>query len=169
MPYALITGASGGIGWAMAKELASAKHDILLLARSEDQLKSNAEELRQKFGVKADYLAIDLSDADVALKVHSWLLEKNYPIDILINNAGFAIWGKLEDLQRNIVNEMMRLNMLTLADMCKVLLPLLRKNKRAYIMNVASTSAYQAVGTLSNYGATKAFVLLFTRGLHNEL
>ncbi|MEP6645479.1 MAG: SDR family oxidoreductase [Saprospiraceae bacterium] len=169
MSYALITGASGGIGWAMAKELASAKHDILLLARSEEQLKSNADDLRKNFGVKADYLAIDLSVQDAALKVATWLREKNFAIDILINNAGFATWGKLQDLSRQELNEMMFLNMVTLSDMCKVLLPMLQLNKHAYILNVSSTSAYQAVGTLASYAATKAFVLVFSRGLHKEL
>ncbi|MBK9981785.1 MAG: SDR family oxidoreductase [Saprospiraceae bacterium] len=169
MAYALITGASGGIGWAMARELASRKHDILLLARSGEQLQKNAEELRRVFNVNADFLAIDLSAPDVALNVRDWLSQKNYSIDILINNAGYAVWGKMQNLTREEINAMMRLNMFTLSDMCKVLLPMLQNNKRAYIMNVSSTSAYQAVGTLANYAATKAFVLVFTRGLRKEL
>ncbi|HZV71076.1 MAG TPA: SDR family oxidoreductase [Saprospiraceae bacterium] len=169
MAYALITGASGGIGWALARELASRKHDILLLARSGDVLRDNAKELREKYGVNADYLDIDLSKPDIALTVDNWLAEKNYSIDILINNAGYASWGKVQDVSRDTINDMMRLNMLTLADMCKVLLPNLQKNKQAYIMNVSSTSAYQAVGTLANYAASKAFVLVFTRGLRKEL
>lgn len=169
MAYALITGSSGGIGWAMARELASQKHDILLVARSGEQLSKNADELRQKYGVKADVLVLDLSLPDAVLKVAQWLNEKNYLIDILINNAGFAAWGTVQNLSREEINEMMRLNMFTLSDMCKVLLPDLQKNKQAYIMNVSSTSAYQAVGTLANYAATKAFVLVFTRGLRKEL
>ncbi|NOT76139.1 MAG: SDR family oxidoreductase [Cyclobacteriaceae bacterium] len=169
MAYALITGASGGIGWALAKELASRKHDILLLARSEDSLKKNSEELRQKFGVKAEYLSIDLSLNDAALRVKEWLDQKNYAIDILINNAGFGSWGNLKDISRAELNQMMQLNMLSLADFCKVLLPELEKNNKAYILNVASTASYQAVPTLTTYAATKAFVVLFTRGLRWEL
>jgi len=169
MAYSLITGASGGIGWAIAKELAARKHDILLLARSEDKLKQNAEELHNTFGVNVDYLSIDLSVPDVAVKVYDWLIQKNYSIDILINNAGYALWGKLQDLTREELNQMMQLNMFTMADFCKVMLPMLQKNTKAYILNVSSTSAYQAVPTMSTYAATKAFVLLFTRGLHLEL
>jgi len=169
MAYSLITGASGGIGWAMAKELASRKHDLLLLARSEDKLRQNADEARNTFGVKVDYLSVDLSAPDVAIQVQDWLLEKNYSIDILINNAGFAVWGKLQDLSRGELNEMMQLNMLTMADFCKVMLPFLQQQTKAYILNVSSTSAYQAVPFMSSYAATKAFVLLFTRGLHMEL
>ena len=169
MPYALITGASGGIGWALAKELASRKHDVLLVARSEEILKKNCEELRQKFGVNTDYLSLDLSIPDAVLQVSEWLHHKHYGIDMLINNAGFGSWGNLKDIKREELNKMMQLNMLTLADFCKVLLPDLEKNSRAFILNISSTAAYQAVPTLTSYAATKAFVLLFSRGLRWEL
>ncbi len=168
MAFALITGASGGIGWSLARELASHKHDVLLLARSEENLEKNAIELQQKFGVSAHYLAIDLSQPNVALIVKDWLAQKNFTIDILINNAGFGSWGGLKDIAREELNQMMQLNMITLADLCKVLIPELEKSQRAYILNVASTASYQAVPTLATYAATKAFVLLFSRGLRWE-
>lgn len=169
MAYSLITGASGGIGLAIARELAARKHDLLLIARSEEKLKQNARELSGAFGVNVDYLALDLSLPNVAIQVKDWLAEKSYNIDILINNAGHGMWGKLQDLSRAELNGMMQLNMITLADFCKVMLPLLQKNNKSYILNVSSTSAYQAVPAMSTYAATKAFVLLFTRGLHHEL
>ncbi len=169
MAFALITGASGGIGWALAKELASRKHDVLLLARSKDTLIKNCEELRSRFRVNADYLSIDLSQIDAAVQVNRWLTEKNYTIDILINNAGYGLWGKLTDIPRGDLNQMMQLNMNTLADFCRVLIPELAKNKHAFILNVASTASYQAVPTLTTYAATKAFVLLFSRGLRWEM
>ena len=169
MPYALITGASGGIGWSMAKELASRKHDLLLIARSGDTLSKNCIELQQNFGVKADFLVTDLSVPNAALKIKEWLVEKNYAIDILINNAGFGSWGNLRDISRDELNQMMQLNMISLADICKVLLEDLEKNKKAYILNVASTASYQAVPTLATYAATKGFVVLFSRGLRWEL
>ncbi len=169
MAYALITGASGGIGLALSRELASKKHDVLLVARSGEKLKTNCEEIRKAFGVSADYCALDLSQPDAVLQVKSWLSEKGYPIDILINNAGYGSWGNLKDIPRDELNNMMHLNMQTLADFCKIFLPELEKQKKAYILNVSSTAAYQAVPTLSTYAATKAFVLLFTRGLRWEL
>ena len=169
MAFALVTGASGGIGWALAKELASRKHDVLLLARSEENLKKNAQDLRDQFAVAADYLSIDLSIPDAAMQVSHWLKEKAYAINILINNAGFGSWGSLKAIERAELNQMMQLNMLTLADFCKVLLPDLEKNSRAYILNISSTAAYQAVPTMATYAATKAFVLLFSRGLRWEL
>lgn len=153
----------------MAKELAARKHDVLLVARSSETLSKNCDELRTKFGIHADFLAIDLSVTDVALNVKKWLTEKNYSIDILINNAGFGSWGNLKDISREELNQMMILNMISLADLCKVLLPELEKNKKAYILNVASTASYQAVPTLATYAATKGFVVLFSRGLRWEL
>jgi short-subunit dehydrogenase len=93
MAYALITGASGGIGLAMAKELAARKHDVLLIARSEEKLRQMATELSSTFGVKTDYLSLDLALSNTALQVQDWLTQKNYSIDILINNAGYGMWG----------------------------------------------------------------------------
>src|SRR5882672_8150245 len=98
MAFALITGASGGIGLALAKALASQKHDVLLLARSEGKLKSYCDEIRETFHVNADYLAIDLAQPNIALKVAEWLEQKNYAIDILINNAGYGLWGNIKDI-----------------------------------------------------------------------
>ncbi len=169
MAYALITGASGGIGFALAKELAARKHDILIIARSEDLLKKNCEYLREKYAVAADYLAVDLATVGAAKQVKAWVDQKNVPVDILINNAGFGSWGALRDLPDGEFNGMIQLNMVTLAELCKAFLPLLESQPKAFILNVSSTAAYQAVPTLATYAATKAFVLLFTRGLKWEL
>ena len=169
MPFALVTGASGGIGLALAKELASRKHDVLLVARTAESLRKNAEDIHQRFGVQADYLAVDLSAPHAAAEVYQWTRRKNYTIDILINNAGFGSWGTFDEIDEKEFNGMMQVNMVTLAELCRAFLPELRQQPKAYILNVASTAAYQAVPTLSLYAATKGFVLLLTRGLNHEL
>jgi len=169
MAYALITGASGGIGLALARELASRKHDVLLVARSEENLRKQAEEIRLKFGVKADYLSLDLSASSSPSQVTAWLTKSNYPVDILINNAGFGSWGKFEEVNETEFRGMMQVNMLTVAELCRALIPELKRQPKGYILNVASTAAYQAVPTLALYAATKAFVLVLTRGLNWEL
>ncbi len=169
MAFALITGASGGIGWSIAKELASRKHNLLLVARSGSTLNKHVDELKSGYGIQADFLALDLSTTNAAIQVKQWLDSKGYTIDILINNAGYGSWGTVATLDREQLNNMMQLNMITLADLCKVLLPYLQQQPRSYIMNVGSTAAYQAVPTLASYAATKAFVLLFSRGLRLEL
>lgn len=169
MPYALITGASGGIGLALARELASRKHDVLLVARSADNLLKHCEEIRTRYGVKADYLTLDLSEPQAHQRVFSWARDSNYPVDILINNAGFGSWGSFEKIEEKDFRGMMQVNMVTLAELCRAFLPELKTQPKGYILNVASTAAYQAVPTLTLYAATKGFVLLLTRGLNLEL
>lgn len=169
MPFALVTGASGGIGLALARELASRKHDVLLVARSGDILKKHAEEIRTTFGIKTGFLAIDLAAPGASAAVLQWTKQSNYEIDILINNAGFGSWGPLESIPEEDFKGMMQLNMVTLAELCRSFIPELKRHSKAYILNTASTAAYQAVPTLSVYAATKGFVLLLSRGLKWEL
>ena len=169
MEYALITGASKGIGKAIAYELAGRKINILLVARSEVLLKELAQDIKTRFGVQADYFAIDLSAPDAARHVKQQCIDKNYSINILVNNAGYGLWGRFDNLTLEEQNNMLRLNMNTLVNLCYELLPLLKTAKKAYILNVSSTAAYQAVPTLSLYAASKAFVLSFSRGLKIEL
>ncbi|MBL7850769.1 MAG: SDR family oxidoreductase [Cyclobacteriaceae bacterium] len=169
MAYALITGASGGIGLALARELAARKHDLLLIARSGQTLEKLASDIRQQYRVKVDILAMDLAAPNAAQAVFNWLQSSNYSVDILVNNAGFGSWGLYEEIPESEFQGMMQLNMVTLANLCRLLLPMLKKQEKAYILNVSSTAAYQAVPTLSLYAATKAFVLVLTRGLNWEL
>lgn len=169
MAYALITGASGGIGLALARELAARHHDLLLIARSGQRLEELADGLRQDFSVNVHTLALDLATPEAAAAVAQWVVSSGYPVDILINNAGFGSWGMYDEIPESEFQGMMQLNMVTLANLCRMLLPILKKEKRAYILNVSSTAAYQAVPTLSLYAATKAFVLVLTRGLNWEL
>lgn len=169
MAFALITGASKGIGKALASNLASRGHDVLLVARSEDLLKEVAAEIQSKHKVKVFFLALDLSQPDSAAKTKNWCTENNYAINILINNAGYGLWGYFQDLKLEDQLNMMQLNMQTMVTMTYEFMPLLKKNTQSYIMNTSSTAAYQAVPTMSSYAGSKAFVLTFTRGLQFEL
>lgn len=169
MAFALITGGSGGIGFYLARELASRKHDIILVARSSEQLSQRCDELSKAFNIRAEFLSLDLSTPDAHLTLKSWLNQNSFSIDILINNAGYGIWNPVEKTKLDELTNMMQLNMNTLVNLCYTLLPDLKTHKKSFILNVASTAAYQAVPTLSTYAATKAFVVLFTRGLRQEL
>ena len=169
MNYALITGASKGIGRSIARVLAEKKYDLLLVARSSDEPETVAPELRTTYGVQAHYLATDLSKQGSALEVFQWCKDNQYNISILINNAGYAVWGPIETLPLEDEQKMLRVNMDAPVALCHYFLPQLKQQKAAYIMNVASTAAYQAVPTLSLYAASKAFVLLFTRGMRQDL
>ncbi|MDP4151564.1 MAG: SDR family oxidoreductase [Bacteroidota bacterium] len=169
MDYALITGASKGIGKAVAEELARRKFGLLLVARSEDALKQTAGELGARYGVEVDWLALDLSTADAAQKVYDWCMAKGYAVQALVNNAGYGLSGPFEKYSLEEHANMMQLNMGTLVGLTRLFLPAMRNQSRAYIMNIASSAAYQAVPLLSLYAATKSFVLSFSRGLHQEL
>jgi len=169
MAFALITGGSGGIGLSIARELARQKHDVLLVARSTEQLSKHCEEIRKEFNVKANFLSLDLSAPDAHVSVKNWLDQNKFPIDILVNNAGYAVWSPVEKSTLQELTNMMQLNMNTLVNLCSVLLPELKKQPKSFILNVASTTAYQAIPTMATYAASKAFVVLFTRGLRKEL
>jgi len=169
MSYALVTGASKGIGKSIAEELARMGNDLILVARSENTLKELSEVLKQKYSVKVDYLALDLALPNAANEVYNWCSSKGYGIHILVNNAGYGLWGRFDELDLIKQEEMLQLNMHTLVQLTRAFIPTLKSEKKSYILNVASTAAYQAVPTLSLYAASKSFVLLFTRGIRLEL
>jgi short-subunit dehydrogenase len=169
MEYALITGASKGIGRAIARELASRNFNVLLVSRSEDLLRQLAGELASRYGVKTDWLALDLSLAEAPQNVLDWCRARAYDVHILVNNAGYGLSGPFEKYPLGDDLNMMQLNMLALVGMTSLFLPALHQRSRAYILNVASSAAYQAVPGLTLYAATKSFVLAFSRGLHQEL
>ena len=169
MTFALVTGASSGIGLCLAEELAKRKINLLLVSRSENLLQEVALRFNQKYAVKVFFLAVDLSHPAAEEKIKAWIETNHWPINILINNAGHGLWGRVEQLDRSSINGMMQLNMNAMVNLCHSLISLLQKQSPSYILNVASTAAYQAVPTLSVYAATKAFVVLFSRGLRWEL
>ena len=169
MAYALITGASKGIGKAIATELASRKIDLLLVARSAENLKVLGDDLSKKYGVKTALLAVDLSAENAPQQVFDWCTKENFSISILVNNAGYGLSGNFDKytLQENL--NMLQLNMLVPVAFTQLFLPQLFKQPQAYILNTASSAAYQAIPGLALYAASKSFLLSFSRGLHQEL
>jgi len=168
-PYALITGASKGIGKAIAYELAKQGYPLLLVARSEDELKVLSDDLQVKYGINTAVLSIDLSINGASQKVTDWIETNYFPVGILINNAGYGVWGDFSKSSLTDQLGMMQLNMNVVVELSHLLVPILSQEKQAYILNISSTAAYQAVPTLAVYSATKAFVLSFTRALRFEL
>jgi short-subunit dehydrogenase len=169
MSYAIITGASGGIGKEIALELATKGYDLFLVARNQDALSKLAEEAKNKSGRECRIFATDLSRPGAAKQVYDAFAAVSGELSILVNNAGYGLLGNFDVLTFDEQLNMMQLNMLTLSQMCYVFLPLLKKQQKSYILNIASTAAYQAVPSMSVYAATKSFVLSFSRGLHYEL
>lgn len=169
MKYALITGASKGIGKAIALELAQRNNNLLLVARSQELLQQLANEITKAHKIEVHYLAIDLSAANAAQQVYAWCVTNNYSVNTLVNNAGYGLSGSLEQYTIAQYNNMMQLNMNTVVEMCYYFVPMLQQQQQSYILNVSSTAAYQSVPGLNVYSASKAFVLSFSRGLAYEL
>jgi short-subunit dehydrogenase len=169
MLYALITGASKGIGKAIATELAARKQNLLLVARSEPLLKTIAEDLSKRYMVHTDYLAIDLANPAATTEIAQWIRDKNYAVNILVNNAGYGLGGAFEKYPLPAHLDMMQVNMTVPVALTSQLLPELKKHPNSYILNIASSAAYQAVPGLAVYAASKSFILHFSRGLRYEL
>jgi len=167
--YALVTGSSKGIGREISLKLAGLGYPLLLVSRNEAELSRLSASIEEKFKVKTAFLAIDLSIEGSAQKVAAWRESNNYPVQILVNNAGYGLWGDFENIDIGGQLNMINLNINTLVALTHLLLPVLKKEQEAYILNVASTAAYQAVPTLAVYAATKAFVLSFSRAIATEL
>jgi hypothetical protein len=169
MSYALVTGSSKGIGKAIAESLAKRKYNLLLVARSEKLLQESAAEITQEYEVDVKWLALDLSELTAATEVKKWVSQNNFPVSILINNAGYGLWGNFHELALEDQNNMLRLNVFTLVDLTYLMIPVLMLQPKSYILNTGSLAGYQAMATLNLYAASKALVNTFTRGLRYEL
>lgn len=165
--WAVVTGASGGLGEAYARELASQGSDVVLVARSADKLERLAAELSARHGVETLVLPCDLSDR----RARSALLEslKDQSIHTLVNNAGFGSMGLLADLGRQRITDEVEVNVVALTELTHAVLPRMLADGRGAIINVASTAAFQPLPKMATYAATKSFVLSFTCGLWGEL
>jgi len=167
--YALITGASKGIGKSMALLLGKAGYNLMLVARSETALQDLSFIIQKEYKVKVVFLAIDLSASHAVEETARWCKDHTASLSILINNAGYGLWGKFGDLPLKDQMNMLQLNISTVIELTHHLLPLLKQQKQAYLLNIASTAAYQALPTLSLYAASKTFILNYSRAIRFEL
>lgn len=167
--YALITGSSKGLGLSIAHSLAKRGFNLILVARSSDKLQAISKEISQKYGVSVEVFATDLSSPESASSVFNWCVERNFPISVLVNNAGYGVWGPFETIVLKDQLNMLQLNINAVVELTHYLLPVLKMQSSSYILNIASTAAYQALPTFSLYAASKAFILSFSRGLRYEL
>src|SRR2546421_7755004 len=168
MNTTLITGASSGIGEAFARKLATQGHDLLLVARSEDKLIALCNELGRSQNIRAQYVAIDLSERDAPARLLAETVKRNLEIDLLINNAGFGSMGDFAKLDLELELKMIDLNVRSLVELTHRFLTSMRERKRGSIINVASTAGFQGVPYMATYAATKAFVLSFSEALWEE-
>lgn len=160
---ALITGASSGIGRDMAINLASRGIDLILVARRKERL----EELKKQLSVDVEIIDLDISSKEACYELYDKVKDKN--IDILINNAGFGVFGKFDetDLEKEI--NMINLNIISLHILTKLFLKDFKAKNSGYILNVGSSAAFCAGPLLSSYYATKNYVLRLTEAIYEEL
>ena len=169
MPFALITGASKGIGKCIAEILAARGYDLLLVARSSELLEQVSAEIHSSTKRNCHWFSLDLSGEQAAETVFDWCNKNKYTVSILVNNAGYGLSGKFEKYSLQEYTEMLHVNIFTLTKLTRLFLPGLLLKPESYILNIGSTASYQAVPLLSAYAASKAYVLSFSRGLYQEL
>lgn len=168
-PTALVTGASVGIGRAFAEELARRGNDLVVVARNVSQLDDLASSLRSRHSVEVEVLPADLTlTADVA-EVAARLVASDRPVSVLVNNAGRGSHGPFAEAALDDQTGQIDLNVRSLVELTHAALSVMVPRGSGAILNVASVAAFQPVPKESVYAATKAFVLSFTEGVHEEL
>jgi hypothetical protein len=166
---AIVTGASSGIGAAIARELAGRGHGLTLVARREDRLKALADELAHAHSIRAEVIAADLTDADSRGELPAELAARGLIPDILVNNAGFTTMGAVSKADRAAELAMVRTNVEAVVDLCTMFVPGMVTRHRGAVLNTASTAAFQPLPGQAGSGASKAFVLSYGRALGAEL
>lgn len=166
---ALVTGASAGIGAAIARELAARGHALTLVARREERLRSLAAELNGEHGVEAQVIACDLSDAGERDRLQTETARRGRWVEILVNNAGFGSRGDFVSNDTGRMLGMVRTNVEAVVDLSGRFLPGMVERGRGAVINMASTSAFQPLPGTAVYAASKAFVLSFSEAVRTEL
>ena len=166
---ALITGASGGIGYELALLFARDGFDCILVARSHDQLNALAARMESEFRVKTLVLPKDLSKASAVDEIYEQVSAASMPVDVLVNNAGFPVYGLFTETDLDTELQMLQVNVVALTQLTKLFLRGMIERRYGRILNLASTAAFEPGPLMAVYYASKAYVLNFSEALANEL
>jgi uncharacterized protein len=165
----LITGASSGIGYELAKVCGRNGHNLVLVARREEPLKDLKAELEAAHGIQVWTYRADLTQADVRQQLYDWARAEGIAIDGLVNNAGFGDYGPFVESDWGKLEQMILLNVVALTHLTRLFLPAMVERRQGKILNLASTAAFQPGPWMAVYFATKAYVLSFTSAIASEL
>jgi short-subunit dehydrogenase len=165
----LITGASSGIGADIARLLAKKGHGVTLVARREDRLKELADELSSASPIRAEVVAVDLSDEGARDGLAGEIAQRGLSVDVLVNNAGFSTMGPVHKSDPHREVAMIRTDVEAVAHLCSTFVPGMVARGAGAVLNVASTAAFQPLPGQAGYGGCKAFVLSYSRALAQEL
>jgi uncharacterized protein len=167
--WAIVTGASAGIGWALAEQLAAGGANLLLTARRVDRLQKLAADLSQKHGVKTEVCSADLTRSEAPEDILEFTKTKGIETELLVNNAGFGAFGYIQDIPLEKLLEMVQVNCAAVVHLTRLFIPAMVERKHGDVLIVASTASFQPVPFNSVYAATKAFDLLFAEGIAEEV
>jgi short-subunit dehydrogenase len=166
---ALVTGASAGIGAAIARELAGRGHGLVLVARRKDKLDKLAQELSDEFGIRAEAVGCDLGNAASRQRLPARIQTLGLEVSVLVNNAGFATGGPFSESDPARELQQVRVLVEAVVVLSSAFLPAMVKRGRGAVLNVASTAGMQPLPYSAGYSAAKAYVLTFSEALHQEL
>jgi uncharacterized protein len=167
--WALVTGASAGIGWEFAKLLASDGADLILTARRAERLQNLAADLSSHHNVQVEVFTCDLTRPSAPAEIFAFTSQKKLEIELLVNNAGFGAFGYIHQIPEERLLEMVQVNCAAVVQLTRLYSAPMVERRRGDILIVASTAAFQAVPFNSAYAATKAFDLIFAEGIAEEL
>lgn len=166
--YAVVTGASRGLGKAFSIELAKQNYNLILVSLPYQNLSDLSHHLYQRYGIKTAYYETDLSVMDNVLELTRWINE-NFNVTILINNAGIGGSKRFMDAEVEYINSIMQVNIMSTSIITHQLLPNLIRQKEGYILNISSMAAFLPIGYKTVYPASKSFIHSFSLGLYTEL
>jgi short-subunit dehydrogenase len=166
--FAVVTGASQGLGKAFVEHLAKKRINVILISLPNQNVKELSERIAESYEVKTHYYEIDLSSNENVLNLTDEL-NRSFNIHILINNAGLGGTQKFVDATPQYINTILQVNVMATSMMTHQLLPNLLRQPKAYILNVSSMAAFSPIGFKTVYPASKTFIHSFSRGLHEEL
>lgn len=166
---ALVTGASGGIGYELAKLFAKHQSNLVLVARSENKLTQFAGELQSRYGISVKTVALDLAEPEAPQILFDQVQRDGVAIDVLVNNAGYGKLGEFATIPAEESLGQIQLNVTALTDLTRLFVGPMLERGSGKIMNVASTAGFQPGPLMAVYYATKAYVISFSEALANEL
>ena len=164
----VITGASKGMGKAMAEKFSAAGNTLFICSRNEDELTNTAKEISEKYNNSIEYLAVDLSKKDQVLQFSDWILEKNIP-DVLINNAGQFVPGSIYNEPDGNLEQMIEVNLYGTYHLTRALLPAMMKKKSGHIFNISSIAGLKAYSNGGSYSISKYSIRGFSKNLREEM
>jgi len=167
--WALVTGASAGIGKALAEELAKGGTNLILTARRKERLEHLARDLSAKQGIRTETIVADLAEPAGPEAIFQFTRQRELPVDLLVNNAGFGQYGEFHATPPERLLQMVQVNCTAVVELTRLYLPAMVARRSGDVLIVASTAAFQAVPYISTYAATKVFDLFLAEGLAEEM